>query len=255
MDYRVSLDVVQDIEVTGKRVGDYWYDKSTATIYYQLPYPFPCKFAVRALRHVYVTPWMLRLPTFLKYHNIDWLVQQLMQVMCVDNNAVLLHGSAWKKDGVGHLAVGFANSGKTYRVLKEVREGAEFCSDENVIVKDGIMYPIRRQSSVSWYHKVPLTMKQKARLCVATVKAKLFPIFEPNIFVNLPYDRSFFRLDKLIYLTEGSKSSLALLTDNEFPFYTNPVLQTYAYASGWDLDAVYAKYRMLLRRIECSSKR
>ena len=252
MDLGISLTVVKDIKVRGKRVGDYFIDGMD--LYYNLPYPFPCKFKVSDFKHITVTPFMLKLPYFLKYHNIDQLRQQLMQIKCVQKDCVLLHGAAWKKAGEGFLCVGFPNSGKTTKVLKEVVRGASFCSDENIVIdKNGMMFPVARQSSL--YRELikmaglSLTLNQKIALVGAELRAKISPLFEPNIFLDLPYDRHSFKLDKIIYLTEGVKS-LALLTDNEFPFYTNPVIQTFAYATGFDLDKVYAKYRGLLKVIQ-----
>ena len=247
MDYSISLTVTEDIlkPPEAKRVGDYWV--RGLTIYYELPYPFKCKFAVSNLDHIFVTPGMLKLPTFLKYHNIDWLRQQLQQVKCVEQGALLLHGAAWKKDGVGYLAVGFMNSGKTTRVLREmcppggftIPRAEAFCSDENVILdSNGILLPVARPSSVNRgqirYFGLPLGLRAKIGLLGAEIRSRLFPIFEPNIWIDLPYRREAFKLDKLIYLSPGNGKSLRLLTDNEFPFYTNPVLQTYAYATGWD---------------------
>lgn len=255
MDYGITLETVKDIECKGRRVGDYLYDEKADTIYYHLPYPFPCKFAVKGLREITVTPWMLRLPIFLKYHNIDWLRQQLMQVRCVQNDAVLLHGAAWIKDNKGYLAVGFAKSGKTTRVLNEVRkEAAFFIADENIIVtKEKMIIPVKRKTSLSWHlakqFDYPLTFSNRLDFVFKRLRAKLVPIFEPNIWVDLPFNRHSFALDTLIFLTEGKNKSLALLTDVEFPFFTNPVIQTYAYATGWDLDGIYRKYRGLLDAI------
>jgi hypothetical protein len=252
MDYEISLTVEKDIEVKGKRVGEYFVDGNT--IYYSIPYPFPCKFKIINLEHIVVTPMMLKLPTFLKWHNIDWLRQQLMQVKCVRQGAVLLHGAAWKKYGVGYLAVGFANSGKTTMILRECSVGALYCSDENVIVNsDGLLLPVERPSFVNRWHTrqfdLTLTLRQKIALIMAEIKA-LCPLFEPNIWVELPWERRKFKLDKIIWLTPGKGTSLLTLTNNEFPFYSNPVLQTYAYATGWNLDELYKKYRDMVLCIQ-----
>lgn len=266
MDYGIDLTVVKDIKkLPGmKPIGDYWIGKGV--IYNEQPYPFPCKFAVYDLRRIFVTPMMLKLPTFLKYHNIDWLRQQLMQVKCIENGAVLLHGAAWKKGGVGYLAVGFPNSGKTTRILREMARcsaGDGFCSDENVIIDSSlVMHPVIRRSFVNRWHvnsfHIPLTLFQRLRLRMAEMRSVL-PLFEPNIWIDLPcaysdyykWEAKSFKLDKLIYLTEGQGKSLLTLTNNEFPFYTNPALQSYSYATGWDLDGMFAKYKELIRRIEC----
>lgn len=258
MDYSVPLITHHQLECKGKRVGDYLYDADYDTLYYELPYPFPVKFAVIGLNRIYATPGMLRLPTFLKYHNIDWLRQQLMQIKCVMNDAVLLHGSAWEKNGRGYLAVGMPNCGKTSMLLREVRNGAMLCADENVIItKAGEILPVRRRTSLNpWIAKevnYPLTRKQKTAFVLARIKAKLFPIFEPNIWVDLPIGCPT-HLDEIIYLTPGKQKTLALLTDNEFPFYTNPVIQSYAYAAGFDLDAIYEKYRELLNVISFNTE-
>lgn len=255
MAYEIKLKVQKNIKVKGERVGDYFYDKDTDTIFYELPYLFPCKFAVRSLDEIVVTPLMLRLPSFLKYHNIDWLRQQLLQVKCVLNGSLLLHAAAWKKNGIGYMAAGFANSGKSTMVLEEVADGAEFCADENVILtKNKQVIPVKRSTSLSPKLakdiSYPLTLAQRLRYIFTITRSKLLPIFEPNIWVDLPYKRYEFFIDKIYLLTKGKGQSLALLTDNEFPFYTNPVIQTYAYASGWQLDEVYKLYRKLLKEAE-----
>lgn len=258
MDCEITLKVQKDIECKGRRVGDYLYEEATDTIYYSLPYFFPCKFAVKELRQITATPWMLRLPAFLKYHNIDWLRQQLMQIKCVQNDSVLLHGAAWIKDEKGYLAVGFANSGKTVRVLAELKGGALFIADENVIVsKEKRIRPVWRRTSLNWYVArqvdYPLTFRNKLDFIFKRIRAKILPIFEPNIWVDLPYPKHSWTLDRLIFLTEGKNKSLALLTDIEFPFYTNPVLQAYSYATGWDLDGAYKRYREILDAISIDS--
>jgi len=256
MDYKIGLEIVKNIECKGKKVGDYYYDEETDTLSFSLPYPFPCKFAVVGLEKIIVTPMMLRLPTFLKYHNIDWLRQQLFQIKLIKDDKLLLHGSAWKLDGEGYLAVGFPDSGKTTSALFAVeRSNAEFCADENVIINMRMdMIPVYRKTSLSYWLakqiKYPLSIKQRLQYLVACTKHKLCPLFEPNIWVDLPYARHWFKLDKLIYLNEGKGRSLLLLTDNEFPFYVNPVIQTYAYASGWDIESIYGKYKKLIKEVE-----
>jgi len=259
MVFSISLEVKKNIKCKGKRVGDYLYDKETDTIYYELPYPFPCKFAVIGLKKIIVTPAMLHLPTFLKYHNIDWLRQQLLQVHLIQNDCLLLHGSAWwGKNNQGYLAVGFPDSGKTTRVLKEVKQGAKFCSDENIIISKTLWcYPVERKTSLSYWLakevKYPLTLRQKLSYIPIRLRHKLCPLFEPNIWVDLPFTRYDFKLHHLIYLTEGEGKSLRLLTDNEFPFYTNPVIQSYCYATGLNLDEIYNKYKNLISEVgKCS---
>jgi len=259
MAFKIEPTILNDIVVKGEKIGDYTYNKKTDTIFYELPYFFPCKFAVVSLERLYVTPMMLKLPYFLKYHNIDQLAQQLTQVKCIKNDAVLLHGAVWKQGKTGYLAVGFPNSGKTSMVLREVAKGAKFCADENVIYYSmGIAQAIKRKTSLNpWIAKeikYPLTFKQKIDFAIAKLKSKLFPIFEPNIWVDLPYKHHDTPIDKIIFLTPGENKSLRLLTDNEFPFFTNPVLQTYAYASGWNLDEVYNKYRRLLDAVSTHAK-
>jgi len=254
MAIEISLKVQKNIKCKGRQVGDYIYDDLTDTIYFDLPYFFPCKFAVKSLSEITATPAMVKMWTFLKYHNLDWLRQQLSQIKYIQNDSVLLHGAAWEKYGKGHLAVGFANSGKTTIVLRKLADGAKYCSDENVVIKNGIMYPISRKTSLNpWIAKeinYPLTLKQKIEFSIAKIKSKICPIFEPNIWVDLPYERHAIKLDYLHYLTEGKGQSLLTLTNNEFPFYTNPVIQSYAYASGFDLEGIYAKYKRIIRRIE-----
>jgi len=250
MGYVVPLTVVSNIKCVGRRVGDYLYDKHSDTIFYQLDYPFPCKFAVKSLKHIYVTPMMNKMWSFLKYHNIDWLQKQLTQINCVEDDCLLIHGAAWEENGEGVLAVGFPNSGKTTIVLEKVSQGAKFCSDELVIIDRTLTAtPLLANTSLSWHTakkiNYPLTFSQKLDFVFTKLRAKMFPIFEPNIWVELPYKRKRIKIDKIIYLTEGV-NSLAILTDNEYPFYTNPVVQSYAYATGWDLDGVYRKYRRLL---------
>ncbi len=254
-DLKVTLAVRNDIACKGKRVGDYLYDYETDSISFELPYPFPCKLLIKSLQQIVVTPTMLYLPSFLKYHNIEFIRQQLMQIQCIKNDTVLIHGSAWKKNGIGYLAVGFPNSGKTTRVLKEMQEGAEFCADENVILtKDKDIIPVIRKTSLSPYLakevNYNLTFSQKIGFVVARLKHTICPIFEPNIWVDLPYERKSFKLDKIIYLNQGIGQSLLTLTDNEFPFITNPVLQTYSFACGFNLQGVYEKYKQLIMEME-----
>jgi hypothetical protein len=251
--YEIELKVLRDIKISGDRIGDYWYDKDTDTLSFQLPYPVACKLSVEKLRRISVTPAMNRLPYFLKYHNVDQLRQQLMQIQCVMNNAVLLHAAAWHKDGEGTLAVGFPNSGKTTAALMAVKHGAMFCADENVIVKDGIAYPVKRSTSMSWWlaEKVsyPLSVKQTVAFFLSQLRSLVVPIFEPNIWVDLPYERKPVYLTKITYLTPGENQSLRILTDNEFPFFTHPLIQTYAYATGFNLDGVYQRYKELIDQL------
>lgn len=267
MDYGIPIIVQRNIEVKGTRIGDYTYDKESDTIFYSLPYPFPCALAVKSLKEICVTPMMLRLPSFLKYHNIDWLRQQLMQICCVEHDAILIHGAAWSEGNIGYLACGFPNSGKTTIVIRRMINSSKevlFCSDENVIIQQidfkfgpcktmFFMFPIKRKSCLTRKQlknvDIYLSLAQRFRLKLREMLSKILPLFEPNIYVDLPYERHGFDLAKIIYLSPGA-DSLALLTDNEFPFFTNPVIQTYAYATGWDLDGVYKKYRELIKRIE-----
>ncbi len=258
MVFAISRETKKNIEVKGKRVGDYFFDEKTNTLFYSLPYPFPCKFAMTGLEKIISTPAIEKLPHFLTYHTIDWLEQQLLQIQLVNSGYLLLHAASWFKAPYGYMAVGFANSGKTTSVLQQVKDGASFGADENVIVtiKKGMVwsYPVSRHTSLNPYLakeiNYPLTIKQKLQFVGAKLKSKMMPIFEPNIWVDLPYVRHSFAVQRLIYLTEGKGKSLKLLTDNEFPFYTNPAIQTYCYASGYDLDGVYKKYTKLIKEVE-----
>lgn len=251
----IDLIIQSDFPIFGTKVGDYFYDKERFTISFELPYFFPCKFKVIRLRKIVATPMMLRLPHFLKYHDINNLRQQLHQIKCITNRAVLLHGSAWEEKGVGTLAVGFPNSGKTTLVIDKVRDGAKYCADENVIVKDGIAFPVARQTSLAPWNadKLPngfLTNKQRVLFVLAKLRAKVFPIFEPNIWVDLPYPQYAIKVNKIKFLTEGLNQRLRILTDNEFPWFTNPLIQTYAYATGMNLDILYEEYKGIIDDVE-----
>jgi hypothetical protein len=247
---------VKNFVCKGKRIGDYLYDEDSDTIYFSLPYPFPCKLAVRELTSVFVTEAMFRLPYFLIYHNIDQLCQQLSQIELIREGKVLLHAAAWQEyDGNGCIAVGLPNSGKTTTAMTKIKQGAKFCADENVIVdsKTMVVSPVRRYTSLSpilaEIIQYPLTRSQRIKFAMAKARAKLLPVFEPNIWVDLPYPRHSFQLDNIIYLTKGKNQSLLLLTDNEFPFLTNPLIQAYAYASGFDLQGIYDKYKEIINVI------
>jgi hypothetical protein len=164
------------------------------------------------------------------------------------NNCLLVHGAAWKRD-VGYLAVGFPNSGKTTTALTAMQSRiAEFCSDENVIINADTleMTPVDRKSFLTRAQFKLAGLPTPARLWLAELKAKLCPaLFESGVYTKLPYERRSFKLEKIIYLSGGT---LDLMTDYEFPFFTNPVLLTYA-TTGWDLAGVVAKYRNIIRRI------
>jgi len=253
------MDIVKNFECKGERVGDYLYDKKTDTISYDLKYPFPCKFKVQGLQHITVTPMMKRLPSFLKYHNIDWLEQQLMQVNLIKKDKVLIHGAAWQKNGKGYLAVGFPNSGKTTRIVKEMADGAKFCSDENVILYPGgfISYVIRA-SCVDYrlINTYGIKIKKKAQIALYGKRflSKFIPFIEPAVWIDLPYRRYNFHLDELIFFNNAKGKDLLLLTDNEFPWYTNPVIQAYAYATGFDIRTLYKKYVNLIDNVSSYSK-
>lgn len=254
MESVIELGVQSDFLITGNKIGDYYYNEVTDTIAYDLPYFFPCKFKVRKLKRIIVTPAMKALPGFLKYHNIAFLTHHLRQLDCIRQGALLVHGAVWKQQNLGCLAVGFPNSGKTSLSLSRVSDGAVFCSDEQVIIKDGIAYPVAGRTSLSpWvanHVHYPLSRKQKIDFMFKKARAKVLPIFEPNIWVDLPYKREPVKIERIIWLTPGKKKSLALLLDNEFPWFTDPVIQTYSYATGLDLDKIYAEYRRLIDDVE-----
>lgn len=250
MELETTLTIQKDICIGGSRVGDYTFNEKEDTLYYELPYLFPCKMSVKSLKHITVTPMMLRLPSFLTYHNVSQLRQQLLQIQCIHQDALLIHGSAWKKDEIGVLAVGFPNSGKTTSVLTAVSEGAIFCSDENVIIANRRAFPVVRKTALSrWLAQrvnYPLSTQEQIRMILAEIRSMFLPIFEPMIWVDLPYEREAILIDQILYLTDGKNRSLQILTDNEFPFFTNPVIQTYAYATGWNLQGTYDRYRELM---------
>ena len=128
--------------------------------------------------------------------------------------------------------------------------------DEIVGNEHAIAIPVLRRTSLNpWIAKeidYPLTPAQKTEFLIAKIKAKLVPIFEPNIWVWLPYQQYTVSLHEIMYLTKGRNRSLRILTDNEFPWFTNPVIQTYAYATGMDLDGLYKSYTQLIDTL-CST--
>jgi hypothetical protein len=93
---------------------------------------------------------------------------------------------------------------------------------------------------------------EKMRLATNTFRARLFPaLFEAVIWKDTPTTKKNCRINSIEYGSTGQEirdpNKVILLTENEFPFMSNPMLEAYAYISGFDLIWIQDYQRKLIK--------
>ncbi|MFA5357163.1 MAG: hypothetical protein WC301_07195 [Candidatus Omnitrophota bacterium] len=179
--------------------------------------------------------------------------------------------------GKGILFLAFPNTGKTYLSFGMVRAGfARLLSDEYVLAGEGKdAKAFFGMSALSPYSvrelDIRLTLKEKVWMFFCKARSFLLPfLFEPVIWINttriFPGEQRkdstainyLFFLERAVNSNGGLKQidkkeavkRLIILTENEFPFLSNSLLQTYSCASDdFDLSSLHAKFREIARGI------
>jgi hypothetical protein len=241
------------------KIGEFLYSAGEDSMFFSLDYPFPVQLKVTKLNKIEVTPGFLRLPTILRGGiNIDILCRELDLIKFIQKGKLMLHASCVSDGEKGTLIVGFPQAGKTYNTYKSVSEGFELVSEEYTIIKNGVAsaYKPLCRSCLSAKtikdSRIILTKKEKLSLFLNTIRAKLMPfMFESVIWLDLPVSGRSAKVENIVY---GSSTELIrdpkkliLLTENEFPFMGEYLLEAYAYITGFDLIKIQERQRELIK--------
>ncbi len=245
-----------------QRIGEFLYEPNTDAMFFELPYPFPVQLLVsEGLSKIEVTPGFLRLPTILRGNiNIDILCREIDVLKLILMDKLLLHASCVS----GCLIVGFPQAGKTYNTYKSISEGAELISEEYTIIeKDpaklytykASAYRKKARSCLSLKTitdcKLSLTMREEIQLFLNTCRAKLMPfMFESVIWKDIPVSGKTAQITHIVYGSSTSEikdyRQLILLTENEFPYMSEYILECYAFITGLDLVSIQNKQRQMM---------
>lgn len=244
----------------GRRIGEFLYDEQEDSIFFDLPHLFPCQLKITAWDKVEVTPWFNKLPTVLRGHvNSDFICKNLLAMECINSDKILIHGSCVDWGHKAHLFVGFPQSGKTYSTYTARNKGAKLISEEHTIVdaSTATAHPYKKITrscfSADTLHaaEMEISTKEEVELYLKTIRAKLLPfLYEAVIWKNIEVSGDLAKVDKILYgstTEEVNYRELTILTENEYPFFTEPILQAYAYAKGIDLFAYQYKQRQLIK--------
>jgi hypothetical protein len=242
------------------KISEFWYDPKEDSIFFEMPYPFPVQLKIIALKTIEVTPGFLRLPTILRGHiNHDYLGKYLDSIQLVQEGKFLVHGSCVDNC----LIVGFPESGKTYNTYKSVSEGATLISEEYTVIDGNTASAYRGECKSSLSLNtikecgIELTAREKSILYYNFIRSKLFPyLYGPTVSKTFVPKKESSEIKYIVYgstedlITDYKK--LIMLTDNEFPFVSEGILQAYAYITGFDLLDVQEKQRQLIKEFVCS---
>ena len=240
-----------------EKIGAFLYDKEIDGLYHESPWPFPVQIGVtHGLTRCEVTPMFLQLPFIMKgWINHDILLRQIEVIKLAQEGKILMHGSCVDNT----LIVGFPNSGKTYQTYMDVAEGGELISEEyTVIDKGGRVFPYKPIMRTCFSARtmkdcdIDMTLKERAWLSVATLRAKLFPfMYEAVIWKNIKASGNSSQISNIQYGSTERKvkdwKEFAILQENEFPFMSSEFLQAYALATGFDLIGIQEKLRGLIK--------
>lgn len=246
------------------RIGEYLYSKSENSIFFELTYPFKVQLKITDWWKVEYTPGFKWLWTILRGGiNLDILCRELDLIRYIQEDKLMLHASCVSGFNSCSLIVGFPNAGKTYNTFKSVSEGCDLISEEYTIVHKGVASAYKDQCRSCLSAKTikacgfKTTLKQKIELFLNTIRAKLMPfLFEAVIWQNFDVSGKSAKINQIVYgssdtLIKDAKK-LMLLTENEFPFMGEAILEAYAFASGFDLIAIQEKQRQLMEDFVCS---
>jgi hypothetical protein len=256
----MEYSVVKTIDISNlgesRKIGQYDYFKKNDAIYYKAPYPFPVEIMVsEGLSKCQVTPAFIKLPFILKgWINLDILLRLIDVMKMALVGQLFLHASCVDDT----LIVGLPNSGKTYETFKRMQSSGTLISEEYTLIYHGAAKPYKRMTRTCISNKtaktfhVPLTWMQRVHLFFTTLRSKLIPyMFEDVIWVNLETSGRSNIVRKIVYGSTGVEvkywKTLAILTENEFPFMASDFIQAYAIATGFDIIDVQDRQRKLIK--------
>lgn len=270
---------IEDKTGKSKRMGIFSHVESVDGIYFEQPFLAPVQLLVKNIEKgevtVQVTPFFLRLPTFLKGGiNFSYLFREILLLKLLEENHLLLHAACVEIGDCGVLLPAFPNSGKTNASFRLVREtDAKFLSDEYVIVNsDGEMLAF--PSACAIHSKlikklnISLSTNQIINLSVKKILARLLPLLYESIIwipsykiidnkkiVTKTHVRFVVFLErgptKIVEVDrESAIKKLSIMTQHEFPICSNPVFQVYSYVNDmFDFGAYLSKERKIISNV------
>ena len=271
-------------KVSFRRIGDFLYNQNDDALYFELPYPFKVQLLVSGIASgntlIQATPAFIHLPTVLRGGiNFMYLVREIILLKLIDQGYIFLHSACLQRGNNGLVFSAFANTGKTYLSFSLVKSGfARLLSDEYAIVhRNAKAYSFFGISALApktiKAFRIPINLSEKIWMGFCQLRARLLPfLFEPVIWV--PSTRVFSQAERaeetslsyIIFLERGKDKlipiskqetieKLILLSENEFPFSSNYLLQVYSYVNrDFDLPAYSEKERLILQDIVKGSR-
>ncbi len=172
--------------------------------------------------------------------------RSLVQLYLVQRNMLMLHGAAIKIGDTGILIPAIENTGKTTTAWMLARRGAQFGTDEHVIVdQDGGCHCIPGSSSITLTTaravNIPLSTREKISLLLNYLKGKLLTVHFTSGGIGVYPQRMFplcseMELTKIAIIQNGpdfvreipaeeALAKIRTIQSIEFAWRTNPFLQ------------------------------
>jgi hypothetical protein len=257
----MELEIVKQINIDKKKsesIGEFFYNRDENSIAFDGPWLFPVQLKITDWKKIQITPAFRILPTILRgFLNPDIICRELNLIELVQQNKLLLHASCVKLNNKGILNMGFPNSGKTYETYYSLSVGGLLISEEYTIIDNGIAYPYRSivRSCLSKITiedcKIKTTLLERSQLFLNTIRAKLIPfLFEPVIWKEFLVSGKSTQINEIRIkgqtIEDNLYEKLVLLTENEFPFMSEYILEAYAFMNGFNLSGIQNRQRWLL---------
>ena len=257
------------------KIGEFLYNRKEDSIFFELPFPFPLqlKLTHHRFEHTHQTTWLveatpafMKLPTIMRGHiNINILCRELDVLEYLQQGKLMLHASCYEHTDHGELRggilnVGFQNTGKTYNTYRAVAAGASLISEEYTIIDEEFRACPYKEMVRSCLSKktlddcsIGMEPIEYIWLFFKTILAKLMPfMFEAAIWKDFPVSEIIAQVKEVRMYNKPIKEKLyeklVLLTENEFPFMAEDILQAYAFASGYNLIWMQDQQRQLIKR-------
>ncbi len=197
--------------------------------------------------------------------------RSLLQLYLIRKNMLMLHGAAIKIGDAGILIPAIENTGKTTTAWMLARRGAQFGTDEHVIVdRDGGCYCIPGSSSITRTTaravNIPLSTREKISLLLNHLKGKLLTVHLTSGGIGVYPQRMFslcseMKLAKIAIIQNGPDfvreippdeafAKIRTIQSIEFAWRTDPFIQARSFFdTNFNANALSSIEDNLLRSV------
>ena len=207
------------------------------------------------------------------------LLWEIIKMKFLENNFTLMHSACVTHNGKGILIIAPAETGKTITVLKLLKKGFNFLSDDYILTNGKKAYPIpsgmtfhslhAQELNLNFLKKLEIKIRDKILLIpilsILISEYKLPPQELPNYIENVKIIKEA-NIHVLIFLERGNPSvekldkgealkRLKVIGNVHIPLFTEEILLEYSYYYGYpDFDRLrmieYSIYERLVNSCE-----